>query len=89
MADVKPIENVAMSAAPAPVAYLSVRSINVVTDSHNQSPGGFPIDIVEVELYPFNQGNGDWMQWSDLLRFRVERGGATKMLAALGLKPAK
>lgn len=86
---VKMIQNTVAAAASAVPPALSVRSVNVVVDSHNKSPNGFPIDIIEVELYPLNQGNGDWMQWSDLLRFRVERGGADKMLAALGLKPAK
>lgn len=84
---VKMIQNTVPVAVVSPP--LSVRSVNVVIDSHNLSPNGFPIEIVEVELYPANQGNAAWMQWSDLVRFRCERGHASEMLALLGLRPAK
>lgn len=86
-AGVKVIANaVAVAEVPAP---LSVRSVNVVLDSHNRSPHGLATEIVEVELWPANQGNADWMQFCDVLRFRCERGKSAAMLELLGLKPAK
>lgn len=74
---------------PQSAPSLSVRSVNVIPDSHNRSPGGLPMDIVEIEFYPFNQGNGDWMQWRDLSRFVCERGTADRLIRALGLTPSK
>lgn len=75
-------------APPAPPP-LSVRSVNVVIDSHNKSPGGMATEICEIALYPLGEGNADWMQWGDLVRFRCERGASNKILKALGLAPAK
>lgn len=74
-------------AGQATGAGLSVRSIRVVPDPYNRSPGGMAMDIVEVEFYPLGEGNSiHWMQWADLARFRCERGQADKVLAGLGLK---
>lgn len=84
-----PIKVIQNTVPSPPAQSLSVRSVNVVIDSHNKSPNGFPTEIVEVELFPLNQGNGDWMQWCDLARFRCERGNADKLIASLGLKPTK
>lgn len=72
----------------APVAPgLSVRSVSVMQLPHTISPNGHPVDLVEVELYPHGDGNSiHWMQWSDLLRFRCERGHADALLAAMGLR---
>lgn len=72
-----------------PIPALSVRSVNVVIDSHNKSPNGFATEIVEVEAYPAGLGNAEWMQWCDVLRFRCERGKSSALLELLGLKPSK
>lgn len=85
--DKKKTEPTPAAESQAPVAGLSVRSIRVLPDPYNRSPGGLPMDIVEVEFFPLNEGNGDWMRWADLARFRCERGNADKVLAGLGLKP--
>jgi hypothetical protein len=77
------------TAMVAAMPSLSVRSINIVPDSHNKSPGGMSTDIVEIALFPAGEGNAEWMQWCDLARFRCERGAADKLLAMMGLSPKK
>jgi len=76
----------ALAHIPATVT-LPVKSVRVVPEPFGRSPGNEPVDIVEIELAPVNDGNFAWHAWQGPVYVRVEREHAESLLAQLGVKP--